>query len=148
MKIEMRKVDFDMDLVEYIRQLRNYHSENFANNHYISHFEHSNFMNIKNRENYYVAVCEHEYPMFFYAQEKKLFAGFIGVINDDIRFAVHPLFERKGIGKHMLLFIKDKYPNAVGKVLHHNISSQKLFEKCDYIECKKDEQFIYYKNKE
>lgn len=136
------------DYLDYIRQLRNYYATCFANDSFIFKEEHDQFMK-KFDQNYYIAVIQNDYPKLSSDDDyvESYFTGFIGVVGDDIRFAVHPFFEGKGIGKKMLSFIKDKYPEATGKVLLDNISSQKLFEKCHFVEYKRDNQFIYYNQK-
>ena len=55
-------------------------------------------------------------------------AGYIGVINDDIRIATHPEYQKRGVAKFMLEEIKNKFPNALAKVKVTNDASLKLFE--------------------
>jgi hypothetical protein len=57
--------------------------------------------------------------------------GYIGVIDDDIRICTHPNYERIGVGKFMLKEIINIFPNATGRIKKDNVSSQKLFQKCD-----------------
>ena len=57
-------------------------------------------------------------------------AGYVGVIEDDIRICTHPNHQRKGVGFFMLDEIKKLYPFATGRIKRENIASQLLFEKC------------------
>ncbi len=59
-------------------------------------------------------------------------AGYVGVINDDIRVATHPDFQKLGIGKAMITFISEKFPNSFAKIKINNISSLMLFEKSGF----------------
>jgi ribosomal protein S18 acetylase RimI-like enzyme len=59
-------------------------------------------------------------------------AGYIGVIEDDIRVATHPDFQGLGIGSFMVNEAMKKHPNAVAKVKLDNESSVKLFESCGF----------------
>ena len=59
-------------------------------------------------------------------------AGYIGVINDDIRVATHPDFQGKGVGSFMVKEIHKMYPTAVAKVKIENKESLTLFEKCGF----------------
>jgi RimJ/RimL family protein N-acetyltransferase len=56
--------------------------------------------------------------------------GYIGVIDEDIRFCTDPDFQGMGVGSFMLSKIKKLYPTAKGKILKDNIASQKAFDKC------------------
>ena len=55
--------------------------------------------------------------------------GYIGVLDNDIRFCTHPDHQRKGVGSFMLREIKKLYPEATGRIKKDNISSQKAFDK-------------------
>ena len=57
--------------------------------------------------------------------------GFVGVIDNDIRICVHPDHQQKGIGKLILREILKLYPQAKGRIKKGNISSQRLFKKCE-----------------
>jgi GNAT superfamily N-acetyltransferase len=61
--------------------------------------------------------------------------GYVGVVDEDIRFCTDPDFQRMGIGSFMLSKIKKLYPSASGRIKKNNIGSQKAFKKCeiDYI---------------
>ena len=54
-------------------------------------------------------------------------AGYVGVINDDVRVCTHPDFQRKGVGSFMLKHIKELYPNASARIKFENIASVFLF---------------------
>jgi len=58
--------------------------------------------------------------------------GFVGVVNGDIRFAVDKNLQNKGIGKFMISYIKNLYPNSSAKVKIENIKSLRCFENNGY----------------
>lgn len=60
-------------------------------------------------------------------------AGFIGVINDDIRVCTHPDYQNLGIGKFMVNECLKIWPKAFAKVKIDNEASLKLFESCGFI---------------
>ena len=59
-------------------------------------------------------------------------AGFVGVIDKDIRVATHPSFQQKGVGKFMINELMKKCPQAFAKVKIENKASLKLFESCGF----------------
>jgi ribosomal protein S18 acetylase RimI-like enzyme len=59
-------------------------------------------------------------------------AGFVGVIDDDIRVCTHPDFQSKGVGKFMINSAMDIWPTAFAKVKLDNEASVKLFEACGF----------------
>lgn len=133
MEIEIRKATY-LDW-EIIRRIRNFQKEGFVDQHDITIKEHHDFM-IENHEHYYVAVQNGNFSFGSYQV-----LGFVGIKFNtwqldsigDIRFAVHPYWPKQGVGTKMLQFIKEKYPQAVGKVKKNNIASNKAFEKAGYI---------------
>lgn len=126
---------------DFILWLRNKQKDGFVQQHEISKEEHYEFMT-KYGENYYVVgtplPCDYYFDNCY---------GFVGVVNNDIRFAVHPDCQNKGIGTFMLKFIKERYPEAIGKVKHDNIASSYAFTKAGFQVFHSDEQFCYYTSK-
>jgi ribosomal protein S18 acetylase RimI-like enzyme len=59
-------------------------------------------------------------------------AGFVGVIEDDIRVCTHPDFQGKGVGKFMINKCMEIWPSAFAKVKLDNEASVKLFESCGF----------------
>lgn len=59
-------------------------------------------------------------------------AGFVGVIDDDIRVCTHPDFQGKGVGKFMITECMNIWPTAFAKVKLSNDVSIKLFESCGF----------------
>ena len=118
---DIRFVPSTEEFWEDIRNLRNHPSvkSGFIQQDHISHEEHAEFMK-KYFKNYYITICENE------------FAGFIGVINNDIRVAVHPDFQGKNIGTFMVNELMKLHPIAAAKVKINNEASLKLFEKCGF----------------
>jgi hypothetical protein len=74
-------------------------------------------------------------------------AGYVGVINDDIRVCTHPDFFGMGIGKFMIKSAIAIWPTAFAKVKHGNIASDKLFLSCGFEVSGRDDKFTYYKLK-
>jgi RimJ/RimL family protein N-acetyltransferase len=59
-------------------------------------------------------------------------AGYVGVIDDDIRVCTHPDFQGKGVGKFMINQCMSIWPSAFAKVKIDNEASMKLFEACGF----------------
>jgi RimJ/RimL family protein N-acetyltransferase len=59
-------------------------------------------------------------------------AGYIGVIDNDIRVATHPDYQGKGVGSFMVKEIKKLQPSSVAKVKIDNKASLGLFKKCGF----------------
>jgi RimJ/RimL family protein N-acetyltransferase len=59
-------------------------------------------------------------------------AGYIGVIDDDIRVATHPDYQGRGVGSFMVKEIKKIQPLSVAKVKIDNKASLALFKKCGF----------------
>jgi len=59
-------------------------------------------------------------------------AGYVGVIQDDIRVATHPNFQGQGVGKFMINQIMNINPNAYAKVKIDNQTSLRLFKSCGF----------------
>lgn len=74
-------------------------------------------------------------------------AGYVGVLNDDIRVCTHPDFWGMGVGKFMIKSAMAIWPTAYAKVKIGNIASDKLFLSCGFELSGKDDNFTYYKLK-
>jgi RimJ/RimL family protein N-acetyltransferase len=76
--------------------------------------------------------------------------GFVGVVDNDIRVCVAPVYHQMGIGKFMINELKKvtDLTNAIAKVKLDNEPSHKLFLSCGYEQIKEDENFKYYKLKQ
>ncbi len=74
-------------------------------------------------------------------------AGYVGVIEDDIRVCTHPDFQGMGVGKFMIEECMKIWPTAYAKVKHGNIASDKLFLSCGFEVSGRDDNFTYYKLK-
>jgi GNAT superfamily N-acetyltransferase len=74
-------------------------------------------------------------------------AGYVGVIEDDIRVCTHPNFQGMGVGKFMIIECMKIWPTAYAKVKLGNTASDKLFLSCGFEDVAKDENFTYYKFK-
>jgi len=93
--------------------------EGFVQQDIIDEIEHAKYM-LKYNNNYWVCVIE------------GVPAGYVGVIDDDIRVATHPDFQGQGVGSFMINRIMEMHPTAYAKVKLDNEASIKLFEKCDF----------------
>ena len=59
-------------------------------------------------------------------------AGYVGVIEDDIRVCTHPDFQGKGVGKFMINKCMEIWPSAFARVKLTNEASLRLFESCGF----------------
>ena len=59
-------------------------------------------------------------------------AGYVGVIENDIRVATHPNFQGQGVGKFMINNIMNLNPAAYAKIKINNQASLKLFISCGF----------------
>lgn len=103
-----------------ILEIRNLVRKSFINSSMISYETHNNFM-AKHNENYIVAIRYGEV------------VGFAGVVNDDVRIAVDPKYQKRGIGKKLLNEITSIHPDCEAKIDVKNKSSLALFESCGFI---------------
>jgi RimJ/RimL family protein N-acetyltransferase len=130
MKLEM--VSADESYFSFVRELRNNPITNiaFINRDLISEESHLDYMK-KNSMFYKICLLD-GVPV-----------GYIGVIEKDIRIAVHNDYLQLGIGTFMLNEItKDASDNLSAKIKIENMASIKLFEKLGY----KKRYYIYEKN--
>jgi GNAT superfamily N-acetyltransferase len=72
-------------------------------------------------------------------------AGYVGVIEDDIRVCTHPDFQGMGVGKFMINECMSIWPTAYAKVKHGNEASSKLFLSCGFEMSGTDDKFKYYR---
>jgi RimJ/RimL family protein N-acetyltransferase len=66
-------------------------------------------------------------------------AGYIGIIDNDIRVATHPDYQGLGVALFMIKSVMKKHRGAQAKIKTDNIASKKLFEKAGF----KLRYFIY-----
>jgi ribosomal protein S18 acetylase RimI-like enzyme len=59
-------------------------------------------------------------------------AGYVGVIDDDIRVCTHPNYQGQGVGKFMINECMKIWPTAFAKVKMENEASIRLFESCGF----------------
>ena len=106
---------------EFIRQLRNDKrvKAGFIQQDHISKDSHLKYME-KYGNNFYVCLIDN-HP-----------AGYVGVIDRDIRVATHPDYQGKGVGKFMINALMKLYPDSLAKVKIENEASLRLFESCGF----------------
>lgn len=106
---------------EFIRHLRNMEGikEGFIQQKEISSIEQAEYM-LKHNNDYWVCLVD------------KQAAGYVGVIDEDIRVATHPDFQGQGVGSFMINQIMKVYPSAHAKVKLKNEASLRLFERCGF----------------
>ena len=116
----LKLINAEPEFWEFIRKLRTDRRvmHGFLTEKYISSEDQKEYMR-KYSDSYFVALYDGSA------------AGYIGVLDDDIRVCTHPNFQGRGVGTFMLKEIKDKFPNAVGRIKRSNISSQKAFNKAE-----------------
>jgi len=93
--------------------------EGFINQEPIDEIEQAKYM-LEYNNNFWICLADNEA------------AGYVGVIDNDIRVATHPDFHGKGVGSYMIEEIIKTHPEAVAKVKLENEASLKLFEKCGF----------------
>jgi L-amino acid N-acyltransferase YncA len=71
-------------------------------------------------------------------------AGYVGVIEDDIRVCTHPDFWGMGVAKFMIKSAIALWPTACAKVKLGNKASDKLFRSCGFEVSGMDENFTYF----
>ena len=106
---------------EFIRNLRNLGEVRggFIQQQQITAIEQAEYM-LRYNNNYWICLVDGE-P-----------AGFVGVIDNDIRVATHPDFQQLGVGSYMINQLMTSYPAAHAKVKLNNEASLRLFEKCGF----------------
>lgn len=106
---------------EFIRQLRNDArvKSGFIQQDHIAKENHLKYME-KYGKNFYVCLIDGN-P-----------AGYVGVIDRDIRVATHPDYQGKGVGKFMINALMNLYPDSLAKVKIENTASLRLFEACGF----------------
>jgi GNAT superfamily N-acetyltransferase len=128
-------MDFDIaqikqDQYEFVRTLRNDKEtkRGFISQEYISKEQQEKYMT-EHGQNYFICFADGQ-P-----------AGYVGVVDSDIRVAVHPNYLNLGVGEFMIRYIMDRFPDARARIKNGNLASKKLFEKCGYVP-----EFLIYKN--
>ena len=105
----------------FIRQLRSHQQvkQGFIQQKEITPEDHEKFME-KYGKLYYICLIDGS-P-----------AGFVGQIENDIRVATHPDFQKRGVGKFMINDLMAKHPESIAKVKIDNEASLRLFEACGF----------------
>ena len=106
---------------EFIRNLRNLDGvrEGFIVQDIIDPEAHQEYMK-KYSDCFYICLID-EIP-----------AGYVGVIQNDIRVATHPNFQGQGVGKFMINNIMNLNPAAHAKIKIDNQASLRLFKSCGF----------------
>ena len=106
---------------EFIRNLRNTKGvrESFIQQKEITDIEQAEYM-LKYNNNYWICLID------------KQPAGYVGVIDNDIRVATHPDYQGKGVGSFMINQVMKMCPTAYAKVKLDNEASLRLFERCGF----------------
>ncbi len=104
---------------EDVRKLRNSQKKYFIQQNEITPIQQKIYMSVY-KNCYYVCLY------------KNKFAGYIGVIANDIRICVVPKFRTKGIGKFMIREIIKIYPEAYAKTKIGNQIIEDFFEECGF----------------
>ena len=106
---------------DFVRVLRNDGRvlDGFINSTYITNEMQENYMD--NHSQFYRIALINNKP-----------AGYVGVIDDDIRVCTHPDYQGKGVGKFMINKCMEIWPSSFAKVKIDNKASIKLFESCGF----------------
>jgi ribosomal protein S18 acetylase RimI-like enzyme len=78
------------------------------------------------------AYMSRHWQHYFIALVDEQAAGFVGSVEGDIRVCVHPNFQRRGVGKFLILEIVKKFPDAVARVKIDNEASHALFHSAGF----------------
>ena len=135
--MDLKLIENNSEYWLFIKSLR-YHPENisgFVNTEIPSDQKQSSYMS--NYGDCYFVCLDGNDPV-----------GFIGDVNNDIRFAVSPEHKGKGIGKFMLNEYANINPHASAKVLHNNIISLRAFTSCGFIVNNVDDNYYYLRRRE
>lgn len=118
---EYRLVNNSPAYWEFIRELRTMEGvrEGFISQTEITPVEQATYM-LKYNSSYWICL------------DGKNPAGYVGVIDDDIRVATHPDYQGKGVGTFMINEIMKLIPTAIARVKLNNEASVKLFERCGF----------------
>lgn len=116
----MGLVECTYDYWGFVLEVRNLTSKAFFVKSHITKAEHFDFM-LKNYQTYRICIDDEGTPM-----------GFVAHVDNDIRIATHPKFQKRGVAKFMLTEFMTEFPEAVAKVKHDNIASLNLFESCGF----------------
>lgn len=117
--MELKLVECEQKFWNDILIIRNEDKESFDKQHEISLEEHEKFMTI-NDINYKIATIDGK------------FAGFIGIVNEDIRVGVKKEYRKIGVGKFMINEFRKIFEINHAKIKINNVASQKLFESCGF----------------
>ena len=112
----------DKQYWEFIRELRNHPDVKtvFIEQEHIDKFDHALYMQ-RLGSSFYVCLVDNS-P-----------AGYVGVIQGDIRVATHPDFQKMGVGSFMIDELMRVHPASYAKVKVDNEASVGLFEKCGFV---------------
>ena len=80
----------------------------------------------------HIKYMEEHITEYFVCLHNDVPVGYIGVVKNDIRLAVHPKFQGNGIGLFMLEEIIKMFPKSEAKIKVNNVKSLKLFEKAGF----------------
>lgn len=118
---EYRLINNNPSYWEFIRELRIMKGvrEGFISQEHITSVEQATYM-LKHNSDYWICL-DNETP-----------AGYVGVIDDDIRVATHPDYQGKGVATFMINEIMKLIPTAIARVKLDNEASIRLFERCGF----------------
>ena len=100
----------------FVLKLRNEFRESFFSQSIITDEQHKKFME-KWSKNYFICIShDGETPL-----------GWVGVVDNDIRVAVKTEFQKQGVAKFMLEYIKVTFPEATAQIFSSNQASINAF---------------------
>jgi GNAT superfamily N-acetyltransferase len=132
--MELKLVNCDTQYWEFVRELR-------LDFRVVTGFLNSNHIDPNQQKEYMIENCN----SYRIALVDGAPAGYIGVVENDIRVCTHPDFQGKGVGKFMINEAMKIWPNAEAKVKLSNKISAQLFISCGFSQSGSDDKFLYYK---
>jgi RimJ/RimL family protein N-acetyltransferase len=136
----------DYDFI-YITRIHPDNLNGFFTNKQFPYEEHIRFMNDHAHQYYVGQVLPIPGPFVFSILNWWKFerVGFVGVVDDDWRVAVHPDHKGQGYATEMIQTIMPRYPNTYARILKGNEASLRTFTKCGFIFDHEDDTKIVLK---
>jgi len=128
MKITLKSADkSDWDFIYDLRTNENY-KNNFCTQDFFSKSQHYDYLSKQEASSNFI-----HWMIIF----EDLNVGYVRILDNDVSIIIDPKYQEKGIGSQALMLVEQEakkigIDKLVGRVLVHNESSRKIFEKNGY----------------